>query len=194
MSDTSDTSEEAFRALLDARGVLRADAGLAPPERDATYAVFAQRTDARLDIDALRSQAAQFFATKLGVTVEKQYGALSPQVDAVRIVVAGADASACGTRLCYGRPVVWDDLAAANEAEQVMKTYGLALLAKRCGMIWLIASGSGGGSGDRVALTIAGILASVVLGPIVTPGRRQIFGVKGARLELEADAARRATR
>lgn len=173
-------TEEAFRALLDDRGLLREDA-LEPPDRAAAYAIFAQRADARLDVDALTSQAEQFFATKLGMTVEKRYGATAPEADACRIVIASADASASGTRLCYGRAVDPADLAAANEAERRMGTYGLALLAHRCKALWIVVPET---EDDRVALTIAAIFASTFLGPIVTPASKEIFGVKGAREKL----------
>src|SRR5205807_3014375 len=110
---------------------------------------------------------------------------LSHAVDAARVVVASADASASGARLCYGCPTTSDDLIAAAEAEQRMGTYGLALLARRCKTVWTIVPEAAVGADDRVALTIAAILASTLLGPIVTPGAASIFGVKGARLALE---------
>lgn len=174
-------SEESFRLLLDEQGLLKAGA-LAPPERSRCYAVFAQRADARLDMEAVRRQAEQFFATKIGATVDKLYGDLAPPEDAVRIVVSGGDGSASGTRLCYGRAAESVDLAAAEEAERAMGTYGLALLAKRCKTLWMVVPEV---DDDRPALTIAAILASAFLGPIVAPGGREIIGVRSARLKLE---------
>jgi hypothetical protein len=180
-------TEEAFRTLLDDRGVLL-DGALDRPVASLAYCVFAQRTDARLDIGALQSQAERFFAMKLGVTVDKHYGTLAPAVDAVRIVLSPKSAaeasSVSGTRLCYGSAAAWSDLAAADEAEARMGTYGLALLARRCKTIWTIVP-ENDAANDRVALTIAAIFASTLLGPIVTPGAQKIFGVRGARLELE---------
>ena len=90
-------TEEMFRALLDDRGLLRAGA-LARPDRQASFAVFVQRDDASLDLEVLARHAAQFFATKMGLTVDKHYGDVSPAVDAARIVIASADPSASGTR------------------------------------------------------------------------------------------------
>jgi hypothetical protein len=174
-------TEDAFRQWLDDRGVLRPGA-LEDPDRDFAFAVFAQRSDARLDIATIKRQAEQFFAMKLGVTVEKRYGDPAPTVDAARIVVAGGDGMATGTRLCYGRPVEPSDLVAAEQAERTMGTYGLALLAQRCKTIWLVVPES---DDDRTALTIAAIFASTLLGPILGPGREEIYGVRGARLKLE---------
>jgi hypothetical protein len=181
-------TEEDFRELLDDRGILRAGS-LRSPDRERCYAVFAQRNDARLDSEALKRQADRFFATRIGVTVEKRYdhdahGA--PEVDAVRVVVAGPDGTSSGTRLCYGRPVDASDLAAAEEAERAMGTYGLALLAQRCKTIWLVVPEV---DEDRAALTIGAIFASLLLGPILSPGGKEIYGVRGARLKLEGRAS-----
>lgn len=177
----SGLGEEAFRALLDEHGLLRAGA-LAPPERSRAYGVFAQRSDAMLDLAALRSQASRFFATKLGFTVDKRYGEEPPRVDATRIVIASADAAASGTRLCVARPVAPDDLAAAEAAEAAQKTHGMALLARRCPTLWLV--GIEEPLPDRVALTVAAILASVLLGPILAPTGDELFGVRTARSKL----------
>lgn len=174
-------TEESFREVLDEDGVLRPGA-LAAPDRDLSYAVFAQRTDARLDVENIKRQAERYFAIKLGLTVDKRYGDPAPAIDAARIVVAGGDGTSSGTRLVYGRRVDAADLAAAEQAERMMGTYGLALLAQRCKMIWCVVPDV---EEDRAALTIAAILASTVLGPILSPGGHEIYGVRGARLKLE---------
>jgi hypothetical protein len=178
-------TEEAFRELLDERGLLRPRA-LASPDRDRAYAVFAQRDDARLDADAIARQGERFFATRIGFTVDKRYDDGAPDIDAARVVVAGGDGTSSGTRLCYGRPVESADLAAAEEAERAMGTYGLALLAQRCKTIWIVLPEI---EEDRAALTIAAILASQLLGPILSPGGKEIYGVRGARLKLEGRAS-----
>jgi hypothetical protein len=174
-------TEGAFRALLDERGLLRRSA-LAPPDRGRCYAVFAQRPDVRLDVAGLKRQGEQFFATKLGLTVDKRYDDAAPDADVARFVIAGGDGTASGTRLCYGRAADASDFAAAEEAERTMGTYGLALLAQRCKTIWSIVPET---EDDRAALTLAAIFASAMLGPIVSPGGLEIYGVRGARLKLE---------
>ena len=178
-------TEEAFRGLLDDRGLLRSGA-LAEPDRIAGYAVFAQSPLVRLDVESLKHKASQFFQTKLGLTVDKHYDAELPLRDAARFVIASGDPSASGTRLVYGRAVDSADLAAAEQAERTIGTYGLALLAQRCKTIWMIATPS---DDDRVALTLAAILASAFLGPILGPGGREILGVRSARLKLEGRAS-----
>ena len=178
-------TEEAFRASLDERGILRPGA-LTAPDRVRSYAIFAQRPDVWLDIGAIKRQAEQFFGTKIGMTVDKHYGDVAPAVDAARIVVSGADGTASGTRLCYGRAVEPSDLAAAEEAERAIGTCGLALLAQRCKTIWTVVPEA---EDDRAALTIAAILASALLGPILSPGGQEIIGVRSARLKLEGRAS-----
>jgi hypothetical protein len=177
----SHLDEASFRALLDRDGLLRADA-LAPPDRASAYTCFAQRDDATLDVDTIRRNAEQFFRTKLGLTVEKQYGPGVVPIDAARVVVASDDSGASGTRLCYGRPTDPSDLAAAEAAERAQKTHGMALLAQRCGTVWLVVRES---DDDRAALTIAAIFASTMLGPILSPDGREVFGVRTARMKLE---------
>jgi hypothetical protein len=178
-------TEEAFRALLDERGILQ-HAALDAPARDRSFAVFSQRPDVRLDVDALARQAERFFASKLGVTVDKRYDDVVPDADAARVVIAGGDGTSSGTRLCFGRAADSADFAAAEEAERAMGTYGLALLAQRCKTIWLLVPET---EEDRAALTIAAVLASHMLGPILSPGGREIYGVRGARLKLEGRAS-----
>jgi hypothetical protein len=179
--------EEDFRALLDERGVLRSGS-LPPPPSSSSYLVFAQRDDARLDIAALQSHAKRFFGVKLGLTVTKHYTTDAVEVDAARFVVAEADGTPLGTRLCYGRRTEPDDLTAAEMAERRQGTYGMALLAQRCPMVWLVTRES---SEDRAALTIATVFASVLLGPILASphdaptGQEELFGVRTARTKLE---------
>lgn len=173
--------EEELRAKLDDNGVLRPGA-LPPPPRGRTYAIFSQRPDVMLDIEGIKRQATRFFGTKVGLTVDKRYGDAPPLTDAARMVVKSDDESASGTRLLYGRAADAADVAAAEEAERQQGTTGMALLAQRCPTIWLVVPES---DDDRVALTIAAIFASTMLGPILVPGGGEVFGVKTARSKLE---------
>jgi len=187
--------EQTFRTWLDEHGILVP--GI-EPEVPSPYLVFAQRSDARLDVGALRQQAARFFNAKLGLTVEKKYQG-SVARDAVRIVLATDDPSTSGTRLCFGRPVAPEEHDQAEEAERVSKATGMGLLAQRCKTVWLIARGTSAPPShssaadvnavaeDRVALLLAAVFASVLLGPILD--RDEIFGVRTARLKLERPAA-----
>lgn len=175
-------TEERFREVLDERGVMKPGA-LGAPDRSSSYLVFAQRPDACLDMAAIKHHAQRFFATKVGVTVDKKYRDDAPITDAARVVVASDDGLVSGTRLCFGRGADASDLALVEEAERAQGSTGMALLAQRCPTVWLIETE--GGEEDRVALTLAAILASVLLGPIVPPRGDRVFGVRTARLELE---------
>lgn len=199
--------EESFRALLDQDGILRPGALSGPSarglgvkarwDRSHAYAVFAQRDSAVLDIGALKTQATRFFGAKLGLTVEKRYGLHEPREDLARLVLLaddGASGRDAGTRLCYGRPADANDHAAAARAEEMQRTSGMSLLAERCKMLWLVMTEGAAGTSapdpdaDRVALTIAAILASSLLGPILSPNGDELFGVRTARLKLERRA------
>lgn len=177
-------NEEELRAALDPRGLLVPGAIPEPPRRT-VYTVFAQRSDACLDLVALRHHASRFFGAKIGLTVDKRYGGHAPDMDAARIVLSTDDASTSGTRLIYGRRAEAADVDAAGAAERAQNTTGMALLAQRCGAVWLVVRE---GEDDRVALLVSAIFASVMLGPILTPAGDRLLGVRSARLELERRA------
>lgn len=143
-------------------------------------AVFSQQPHPIFDVPRLKQQATRFFAAKLGLTVEKKYpaAAFAPTEDAARVVLATDDGQTSGTRLVFGRARSDGDLGAAEQADS---GGGMALLAQRCPTVWLVVPES---DDDRAALTIAAILASVFLGPILSSG--ELFGVRTARMKLES--------
>jgi len=161
------------------------------------YAVFSQRPDARADIDAWNAHAERFFATRLGLAEERSYasypgGTPPSRVDRVRFVVSPVVSSlssrpgdAPGIRAASARPRDADDLALADRAD--VAGTGLALLARRCPMVWLVERE---GPDDRLALRLATVLASILLGPILDPARPELFGAKTGRLKLEAGPSR----
>ena len=175
----SAVNEEEFRELLNPQGLLR-EGALRPPARSAAFTVFSQAPSPVLDVGALKNQATRFFAAKLGLTVTKKYGSFLPDTDAARVVVATDDGTASGTRLCFGRRASDADLSAAELADG--GSTGMALLAQRCPTVWMVVLES---DDDRVALTIATIFASVMLGPILSPDGAELFGVRTARMKLE---------
>jgi hypothetical protein len=182
---SSGDDEARFRELLDPSGLVPPGA-LTAPDRSSAFTVFSQRGDACLDMAGLRQNALRFFATKVGLSVDKRYGERAPASDAARVIVASDDGLAQGTRLCFGRPTEALDLAVVEEAERRQQSSGMALLAARCPTVWLVTTE--GGDDDRVALTLAAIFASVMLGPIVPPSGSAAFGVRTARQRLESRA------
>lgn len=182
MTATNGRTDEDFRPLLDAHGILRPGA-LEPPARTEAFTIFAQRTDARLDFGSLERQAKQFFKTRVGLVVDKRYvvDAGPPERDAARIVIA-PDKGSPGTRLAFGRPREHDDLEIAERADARVGSPGMGLLARRCKYVWLVVLES---DPDPLALVLAALLASVLLGPILAPSQDEVFGVRTARLKLE---------
>jgi hypothetical protein len=152
---------------------------------DAAYMIFAQRPDARVEIEAWSAHAERFFATRLGLTAEKRYAPGEvPRTDAARFVIA-PEGEAPGIREASGRPCIEDDLtlAAATDERAGPGGTGLALLARRCQTVWLVERAL---DPDPLALRLAAILASIFLGPILDTRVPELFGVKTARAKLEA--------
>jgi hypothetical protein len=162
----------------------------APAGREGALLVFAQRADARIDIAGWNGQAERFFSTRLGLAEDKRYppGQPAPQRDGARFVIAPTGQSP-GIRSALGRPREALDLALAVEADERVGPggTGLALVARRCQTVWLITRTL---DSDPLALRLAAILASVLLGPILDVRVPELFGVKTARAKLEALLAR----
>jgi hypothetical protein len=144
--------------------------------------VFAQRRDARVDIEAWNAHAERFFATRLGLAEPKRDPAdgEAPVNDTARFVVApvGSGASGAGVRAASARPRTAEDLALAEAADARAGGTGLALLARRCDMVWTI---DRDGPDDLLALRLAVILASALLGPILDLRSGALFGAKTGR-------------
>jgi hypothetical protein len=174
--------EEDFGKLLDDHGILRPGA-LEPPDRRAAFLVFAQRKDARVEREIWQRHAAQFFDAELRIPFPKRYVFDPPPSDAV-LVSLTTPSHPASTRLCYARPREGDDLYAADEADVRQGSAGLGRLALRCPSVWLVVTE---GDDDAVALRLAAILASVVLGPILTPDGVSLLGVRSARAKLDAN-------
>ena len=148
--------------------------------------VFAQRTDARIELEAWQRHATQFFGARVGLTEEKPYPAasVSERFDHEEAtVVIAPDVEAPGMRRVIGRAREDGDLEAAEVADAHAGSTGLALLARRCGYVWLVESE---GDDDRLALRLAAVIASVVLGPILSRDRQKLFGVRTARALLSS--------
>jgi hypothetical protein len=100
----------------------------------------------------------------------------------VRFVIAPADALP-GIRAASRRARDAIDLVEAERAEARVGSSGLALLARRCPVVWTVEREE---PEDALALLLAAILASLLLGPIFDRDAQALFGVKTARERLEA--------
>ncbi len=90
------------------------------------------------------------------------------------------DGETPGIRRLFARPRDAVDLALAEAADKGRS--GLALLARRCGFVWLVERVA---EPDALALRMAVVLASVMLGPILDVRVPELFGVKTGRAKLE---------
>ena len=171
--------EQAFRSLLGEDGILLESArgGLAALENTGIL-VFAQRADARLEVHHLRQSAARLFDCEIGTTTEKQYETGFPSHDAARFVVRVKEVST--TCVVYCRPTTAGGWSRAASLEE-KKGGGLGHLAKRCEAVWLIEGAE--------ALRLAGIFASVYLGPVIPASREELLGMRSVRERVFASEA-----
>ena len=147
---------------------------------DACFVVFSQAPAAAVDIDGWDAHAARFFRTRLSLAPVAVPAADSPG-SAVRIAPEGEPAS---VRRIRARPRQPGDLAAAEAADTARS--GLALLARRCGTVWLVErEAEDAPLAGSAGLRLAAILASVVLGPILDTRVPELLGVKSARGRFE---------
>jgi hypothetical protein len=146
------------------------------PPSCAPLRVFAQPAEPHVDIEGWCAHASRFFATRIGLAGEKDAFVIAP------------DGHSPGIRSATARPSTDEDFAEADAAEARRGGGGLALLARRCRTVWVIPRET---PSDALALRLAAILASLLLGPILDPATGEIFGVKSARAKLEASAQSR---
>lgn len=184
----SDDEDRVIASLFDERGALRDPMLASTHPAEGAFVVFGQRADSAIDEAAARSNARRFFGADLTLGPDREPATSHPEVDARWLRLTSDDPTASGRRVVYVRPAAPADHARAEDAEATaaregQRAGGLSDLARRCPYAWLVLAPS---DDDRVALTLAAVLATVLLGPIVTPSGRRIFGVRGARMALEA--------
>ena len=79
-----------------------------------------------------------------------------------------------------------DVRAGAAAAAEAIGGAGFDVLVTRGQRLWQVESAVEPGGDERAPLAVAAVLAAVFLAPIVPPGGGTIFGLKTARLRLEA--------
>ncbi len=164
--------------------------GILEPMAIATaWTLLAPEPDARVDAARWAHQAETFFRATLRVVQEKRYPAGTlPIVDAVEVEIAPRGAASTTRVLVVTLPI--DRAPSAKRAGEAgaraIGGAGMDVLVARATRVWQIA-GAVTAEGNALApLALAGVLASLLLAPIVPPGAATIFGVKGARERLSA--------
>jgi len=153
------------------------------------WTLLAPEPEARVDAARWAHQAETFFRATLRVVQEKRYPAGTlPLVDAVEVEIAPRGAASTTRVLVVTLPL--DRAPSAKRAGEAgaraIGGAGMDVLVARATRVWQIA-GAVDAEGDALApLALAGVLASLLLAPIVPPGAVTIFGVKGARERLSA--------
>jgi len=141
------------------------------------YAVFSQDPKGLPAIERLAGHATRFF----GVTLE----AVATGDDWVRVHLASARAPRFDATLVIRvRSVTREDISDAKDAEARGRAAGMSTLAERCPRLLEIEPAEGAPMDEAAHLAIAGICASVALGPVMPADHSTLFGVRGAMERL----------
>jgi hypothetical protein len=128
-----------------------------------------------MDVVAWDRHAAQFWGTRVAFTRPKRYGDAVPEVDGAHVVLT-TEGEAPLMRTVLLRPRADGDLEHARNATA---GGGLRELAGRCPSVALVLVEPD--VSDRGALQVAAILSSALLGPILSPDKKALFGARSAR-------------
>jgi hypothetical protein len=147
------------------------------------YSIFSPEASPRVESARWTHQARTFLEADV-VLIGDVSGTL-PDIALIELDVASATGSA--TRVAVRTfPIALEPelLAAADRGVRAIGGAGFDALVARAQRVWQVPIAVEGD--DRAPLVVAALLASVLLGPIVPPDEETIFGVKGARLRLQA--------
>lgn len=153
------------------------------------WTLLSPEADARVDAARWAHQAATFFRARLAVVQDKRYPAGTlPLVDCVELDVARRDDEASTRVLVVTLPIgrAPDAEKAAVAGARAIGGAGFDAILPRTRRVWQVRERLDGPGDPRAPLAAAAVLASVFLAPVVPPGGGTIFGVKGARMRLEA--------
>ncbi|MSP26050.1 MAG: hypothetical protein EXR75_13000 [Myxococcales bacterium] len=157
----------------------------------ACFSVFAPEPDSNFDGPRWDHAARRFFGVSLTISPPKSYpSGTAPLVDAatLAVTVLGAAAALATVRVTTLPIERAPGLRiAAERAVAEMGGAGFDVLLRRARRLWQIECSATAPHAAKVAaVAVAAVLANVTLGPILPPEGRAMFGVKGARLRLEA--------
>lgn len=154
---------------------------------DAAWSLFAAAPEARVELARWRQQAETFFDARVALvqTLTDPSGAL-PDEAAIELDVApraGGDATRVRV-VTVPLARAPEALAAGERAVAAIGGAGLDALLAKATRLWQVQARPVGAGDPRAPLVVAALLASVLLAPIVPPGERTAFGVRGARLRM----------
>jgi len=143
------------------------------------YLVFSQERG-QPDVARLASHGARFFQTQLEPVIREPASALDPDAATLRVRLSSSKPPFDAELTIRARDVTPDDLEDARRAETRGKAAGMSALAERCPRVWELDRGEGAEPSEVAYVTLAGICASVALGPVLPPDHATLFGVRGA--------------
>jgi len=148
-----------------------------------TTRVFSQEPDLVAALPKLLAHARRFFAVELEVLSASALERPDLAQAVVSLRLESARYPGRGTFRIESRPTTDADRKAAEGAEARGKAGGMALLAARCRVLWVItAEGDASGSAE---LQLSALLASVALGPVLPGDESTLYGVRGAMERAE---------
>jgi hypothetical protein len=151
--------------------------------------VFSQQPDLVAALPQLLAHARRFFAAELHVLSASPAQRPDLATANVGLRLESARYPGSGTFQIEARATTNADREAAERAELRGKAGGMAQLAGRCPVVWVITSNAEvTGSAE---LQLSALLASVALGPVLPRDESTLYGVRGAmeRAEKAAPAA-----
>ncbi len=163
------------------------------------FRVFTQSEQGRLDPASLVQNATRHFDLNLevlGLGPGRSENMTWLEALETSLRVTSARGTFSGSFCVKRRPANEADWAAADRAEIRAQAPGMAALARRCGFVWEVLGSAGSGSPEETPAQfgLCAILASVGLGPVLSPDEASLFGVRGAMAYLESQVGRTLTR
>ena len=142
--------------------------------------VFSQAEAGTIDLNRLVQHGARFFHANVDVQCE----------DPLELLVSSARFNLSERFTVTSRKTEPADLEAARTAEAQGQAAGMASLAARCPYIWSIQAvpTRPTAKASPAEVCLAGILASVGLGPVLPPDHETLYGVRGAIARVETQA------
>jgi hypothetical protein len=148
--------------------------------------VFSQQPDLIAALPQLLAHARRFFSAQLEVLSASPPERSELAVARVSLRLESARYPGRGTFQVDTRPTIAQDLAAAERAEARGRAGGMAQLASRCLVVWIVTpDGVVSGSAE---LQLSALLASVALGPVLPADESTLYGVRGAMERAERAA------